>query len=52
MTLLSIYAVGALFVGIAALWLPLPPVRAWPLLVVAALPQLPVIAGVRGRRAP
>lgn len=48
MTLLSVYAVGALIVGLAALWLPLPSVRAWPLLVVAALPQLPVIAGVRG----
>jgi hypothetical protein len=48
MTLLSVYAVAALLVGLAALWLPVPPLRAWPLLVVAALPQLPVIAGIRG----
>jgi hypothetical protein len=48
MTLLTVYAVGALLVGLAALWLPIPPVRAWPLLAVAALPQLPIIAGIRG----
>lgn len=48
MTLLSVYAVGALLVGLAALWLPVPPIRAWPLLIVAALPQLPIIAGIRG----
>jgi hypothetical protein len=47
MTLLAIYAVGALIAGAAALWLPLQPLRAWPLLLVAALPQLPALAGLR-----
>lgn len=47
MTLLSIYLAGGLIVAALALWWPAPRLRAWPLLALAALPQLLIIAGVR-----
>ncbi|MCU0492744.1 MAG: DUF5317 domain-containing protein [Chloroflexaceae bacterium] len=45
--MLAIMAVCAATIGVLAVWRPPQPVRSWPLLGLAALPQLFVIFGMR-----